>query len=187
MSSSGPANLRAAGLTVLSMALFSVSDVVVKLLAADYPAGQIMAWRGALCGVLLALIVVLRPGERPGAVAAALRDPACWVRGLFEVGVAYCFFTALAHLPDRGRDGGPLRLPRAAHRPRRGRAARAGRAAALGGGGRRARGRADHPPPRHRRRHEPGDGLAARRGPVHRRPGLATRFIRPGRARARWR
>ena len=99
MSSSGPANLRAAGLTVLSMALFSVSDVVVKLLAADYPAGQIMAWRGGLCAVLLALIVALRPGERGVAVAAALRDPACWLRGLFEVGVAYCFFTALAHLP----------------------------------------------------------------------------------------
>ena len=99
MMSSRPANLRAAGLTVLAMALFSVSDVVVKLLAAVYPAGQIMAWRGAMTALFLALIVATRRGERSGAVVAALRDPACWARAVCEVGVAYCFFTALAHLP----------------------------------------------------------------------------------------
>lgn len=95
----GPDNLRAAGLTVLAMALFSVSDVVVKLLTATYPAGQIMACRGAMCAVLLAAIVAARPGERLAGVVAAARDPACWLRALFEVGVAYCFFRALALLP----------------------------------------------------------------------------------------
>lgn len=95
---SGPAaNLRAAGLVVLAVTLFSVSDVALKLLVAGYPTGQIMACRGGMSLVILGAVTLARSGRLgPG---PALRDPACWIRGLSEVGVAYCFFTALRHLP----------------------------------------------------------------------------------------
>lgn len=91
------ANLRTAGLVVLAVTLFSVSDVALKLLAAGYPTGQIMACRGGMSLVILGAVTLARSGRLgPG---PALRDPACWIRGLWEVGVAYCFFTALRHLP----------------------------------------------------------------------------------------
>lgn len=89
-------NLRAAGLTTAAVALFSVSDGIVKLLTVVYPPGQILFCRGLIATAFLALVVRLRG---TGRFRLPWRDPATWLRSLFELGVALCFFRALAALP----------------------------------------------------------------------------------------
>lgn len=90
------ANLRAAGLTVAAMALFSISDGVVKLLTAAYPPGQILFCRGVFAIGCLLLVARLR---QPGPVRLPWRDRAIWLRSFCEFGVAMCFLRALAALP----------------------------------------------------------------------------------------
>jgi drug/metabolite transporter (DMT)-like permease len=89
-------NLRAAGMIAVAMTLFSGSDAIVKLLTTSLPSGQIMACRGVLVCLLFVPILLARR-ERPD--LRALRDPANLGRGLLEVGVAWCYFNALARLP----------------------------------------------------------------------------------------
>ena len=45
-------NLRAAALTTAAVALFAVSDAVIKLLTATYPPGQILFCRGVLASLI---------------------------------------------------------------------------------------------------------------------------------------
>ncbi len=89
-------NLKAAGLTVLAVALFAVSDAIIKLLTATYPPGQILFCRGLLACLFLLAFVRLR---RSGPIRLPLRDRACWVRSLFEFAASWCYFHALAQLP----------------------------------------------------------------------------------------
>ncbi|MFO1046505.1 MAG: DMT family transporter [Geminicoccaceae bacterium] len=90
------ANLRAAGLTVLALALFAVSDAIVKLLTAAYPPGQILFCRGALAALLMGLYFARR---RSGWPRIPLSDRAAWLRSLSDFLVSWAFFHALARLP----------------------------------------------------------------------------------------
>ena len=89
-------NLKAAGLTAAAVALFAVSDAVVKLLTTAYPTGQILFCRGALACLFLAAIAGAR---RPGPIRLPLADRAAWLRSLFELAVSWCYFQALRDLP----------------------------------------------------------------------------------------
>ena len=89
-------NLKAAGLTVLAVSLFAVSDAVIKLLTAVYPPGQILFCRGVLACLFLLAYVALR---RPGPLRLPWRDRACWLRSGFEFAASWCYFHALAQLP----------------------------------------------------------------------------------------
>ena len=89
-------NLRAAGLTVLAVGLFAVSDAVIKLLTATYPPGQILFCRGVFACLFLCSYLLLR---RRGPIRLPLRDRACWIRSVFEFAASWCYFHALAQLP----------------------------------------------------------------------------------------
>jgi drug/metabolite transporter (DMT)-like permease len=90
-----PPNQRAAALRATAVSLFALSDAVVKLLTAAYPPGQILFGRGVFAVLLLGL--VLR--RRGGPTRLPLRDPTTWLRSVFELGVAWCYFHALQALP----------------------------------------------------------------------------------------
>lgn len=90
------ANLRAAGLTVLALALFAVSYAIVKLLTTTYPPGEILFCRGVLASLLLALHLARR---RAGWPRLPLGDRAAWLRSLSDFLVSWAFFHALARLP----------------------------------------------------------------------------------------
>ena len=89
-------NLRAAGLTAAAVSLFAVSDAVIKLLTAAYPTGQILFCRGILTVAILLLAVHLR---RRVLLRLPLRDPATWLRALFDCASSWTFFHALRVLP----------------------------------------------------------------------------------------
>ena len=89
-------NLRAAGLTVLAVSLFAVSDAVIKLLTTAYPPGQILFCRGVFACLFLVGWITLR---RRGPIRMPLRDRACWLRSVFEFMASWCYFHALQQLP----------------------------------------------------------------------------------------
>lgn len=89
------ANLRAALLILGSTTLFGIGDAIVKYLSADWPVGQIICLRSAVCLVLLALI--RRPREPM--VATGLLQRMNLIRGGLEIGTTFCFFAGLALLP----------------------------------------------------------------------------------------
>ena len=90
------ANLRAAALTTAAVALFAVSDAVIKLLTATYPPGQILFCRGVLASLIL-LGVAGRKGS--AALRLPLDDRAAWLRSLIDFLVSWAYFHALAQLP----------------------------------------------------------------------------------------
>lgn len=65
-------NLRASGLMVLSMALFALEDMFVKLLSGAMPVGQIVMILGGLGGAVFWALLALR-GKR-------LLTPTCCAR-----------------------------------------------------------------------------------------------------------
>lgn len=79
-----------------AMTLFTLNDALLKLAAADLPAGQIMAARGVF-GSLIALALVLATGEARR--LRELRSPIVAARALVEGAVVFTFITALGHLP----------------------------------------------------------------------------------------
>lgn len=79
------------------MALFALSDTIVKLLTERYPPGQILFCRGTVAVLVLALVLGLR--QRRDAFRLPWRDPATWLRSCCELGVALCFFRALGAMP----------------------------------------------------------------------------------------
>jgi drug/metabolite transporter (DMT)-like permease len=91
------ANLRAAVLTAAAVSLFAVSDAIVKLLTQDYPPGQILFCRGVVAVLLLLAAARLR--RRPEHARIPWSDRAAWLRSLFELGTALCYFHALQSLP----------------------------------------------------------------------------------------
>lgn len=90
-------NTRGALLMVAATAAFTVSDALMKLLAAEVPVLQAIALRGVLATVLF-IVVALRAGAlrvrigRPDAVLVGLR-------ALADTATSYFFLTALAHMP----------------------------------------------------------------------------------------
>jgi hypothetical protein len=78
---------------VASMACFTLNDALVKLLSATLPIGQIMALRGLL--VVVGMVVVLRVLK----LRIALPERWTMVRATLEVGVTFCFLTALSRIP----------------------------------------------------------------------------------------
>jgi S-adenosylmethionine uptake transporter len=89
-------NYRAAGLVVLTMALFAVSDAILKLLLGRLPIGELMFLRG----VLVCLLILTWLGFREGLPRRVqLLERVNLSRALIELGVAAAFFAALRNLP----------------------------------------------------------------------------------------
>jgi drug/metabolite transporter (DMT)-like permease len=87
---------RAAGLVVLTMALFAVSDAVLKLLLGRLPIGELMFLRGVLvCLLILSWLLVREALPR----RVQLLERVNLARALIELGVAAAFFAALRNLP----------------------------------------------------------------------------------------
>ena len=90
------ANLRAAGLMMAAMALYGVSDAMIKHLAAGLPIGEIMGLRGIAMSLLL-YAMLRHQGYLP--------DWRLWLhrwnlgRGALEVACAGLYFAALSRLP----------------------------------------------------------------------------------------
>lgn len=89
-------NMKAAAMMVLSMAMFTTGDAIIKFLSADLPIGQIVFLRGVLVCVFFWLL--LRQQK------LALFPRASWnrwniLRGFFELSVAACYLTGLMLLP----------------------------------------------------------------------------------------
>ena len=73
-----------------------LSDAVIKLLTATYPPGQILFCRGILTIAILLLAVRVRQRVL---LRLPLRDPAAWLRALFDCASSWTFFHALRVLP----------------------------------------------------------------------------------------
>lgn len=89
-------NLRGSLLMVLAMALFALEDMLIKLLSASFPVGQIIAFLGVGGALIFGLMVWLR-GE-------PLWPPALWsgpviIRNLGEMVAAMSFVMAIALTP----------------------------------------------------------------------------------------
>ncbi|MDX6750421.1 DMT family transporter [Geminicoccaceae bacterium 1502E] len=89
------ANLRAALLILASSTLFGIGDAIVKYLSEDWPVGQIVTLRSAVCLMLLGLV---RPKREP-LVPRGLLQRTNLVRGGFEIGVTFLFFSGLMFMP----------------------------------------------------------------------------------------
>lgn len=90
------ANLRAAGLIMVAMALYGVSDALIKHVSTGLPIGEIMGLRGIAMSLLLYAML------RQQGHATEWR---LWLhrwnvgRGLLEIACAGLYFTALSRLP----------------------------------------------------------------------------------------
>jgi len=90
------ANVRASLYMMLSMSGFTVNDLFIKSLDGSLPTGQIMAIRGFLLAVMIALIAVQRGVIKR---AGELFTPMVALRSAGEVGATLLFLTALTILP----------------------------------------------------------------------------------------
>jgi drug/metabolite transporter (DMT)-like permease len=89
-------NLEAAGLMAVAMLLFTVNDTMVKELSTALPVGEILFLRGVL--VTLCLAFVIRAQRLP--LRRVLRPhPASILRGCLELGVTFCFISAIQVMP----------------------------------------------------------------------------------------
>ncbi len=79
-----------------AMACFNANDTLVKLVAGDLPAGQIIAIRGLFAAVLVYGWLVA--GGHSGEIRKAL-SPLVAVRAGLEANVAFLFISALAFIP----------------------------------------------------------------------------------------
>ncbi|MFD1883778.1 DMT family transporter [Paracoccus pacificus] len=86
-------NLRAAGLMVLSMALFAFEDTFLKLLSASLPVGQVLAMAGGLGMLVFWALMALR-GQRLW--TRGLLHPLVIIRNLGEAVCAMAFILAIA-------------------------------------------------------------------------------------------
>lgn len=89
-------NLRGAGLLALTMGLFSLSDVLIKVVVGVLPIGQTLLLRGGLICAILAGTLAVR--GRLGALARCA-ERLNLLRAVVEVVVAYTFFMGLRYLP----------------------------------------------------------------------------------------
>ena len=89
-------NLRGIGLMVLSMALFALEDVFLKLAAAHMPTGQLVLLSGLL-GMPVFILITWRAGGRT--LSPRLGHPAVLARNLGEMVGTVGYITALASVP----------------------------------------------------------------------------------------
>lgn len=89
-------NLRGIGLMVLSMALFAVEDLFLKLAAAGLPTGQVLFMAGIL-SVSVFAVIAWRRGEK--LLSARLTHRAVLARNLGEMVATVGYITALASVP----------------------------------------------------------------------------------------
>lgn len=92
----GAENLRGIGLMTLSMALFAVEDLFLKLAAAEMPTGQVVFLAG-LIGLPVFAVLAWRRGER--LLIARLWHPAVVARNIGEMVATIGYVTALASVP----------------------------------------------------------------------------------------
>lgn len=90
-------NMRGAGLMALAMAGFAAGDSLMKVLLTEIPLGQVILLRGALTTLLIVLVAKVS-GVFESRLPVGSRLPMA-LRSLAEVGAAYCFMTALQHMP----------------------------------------------------------------------------------------
>ena len=91
-----PNNKRGVILILTAMALFVINDSLVKLSAKVYPTGQILVGRG-LFACLLMLGIILAGGH--GRKIKSSFEKFIVIRAVAEATVAFCFITALTHMP----------------------------------------------------------------------------------------
>ena len=89
-------NLRGIGLMVLSMALFALEDVFLKLAAVHMPTGQLVLLSGLL-GMPIFMLITWRAGGRT--LSPRLGHPAVLARNLGEMVGTVGYITALASVP----------------------------------------------------------------------------------------
>jgi drug/metabolite transporter (DMT)-like permease len=89
-------NIKGALLMSLSMASFTINDAMVKVVAPDMNAGQIMFVRGLMSSTMI-LIIAWRLGAlRP---LSTLKDPRLLLRAFCEVLASLTYVTALSMIP----------------------------------------------------------------------------------------
>ncbi len=96
MPASLSAQARGALAMVGAMATFVVNDALVKLAAAHYPTGQLLALRGVVA--ITAALLLVRVLGHARSLGRLLSWPVA-LRGLTEGVVAFTFILALTHLP----------------------------------------------------------------------------------------
>jgi drug/metabolite transporter (DMT)-like permease len=79
---------------ILASAGFATMGLLVKVLGAEVPPAEMVAWRSAISGVLV-LAIASRTGARLRPVNVRMH----LVRGVVGVGSMICYFTAIARLP----------------------------------------------------------------------------------------
>ncbi len=91
-----PQNLRAIALLVAGIAIFSVQDLILKLLSGDYPLPQAMVFRSLTAAPLIALIVQFDGGLKTLFTPAT---PRMIARGFIVFAPYTLYYLALAALP----------------------------------------------------------------------------------------
>lgn len=89
-------NLRGAGLMVLSMLLFAIEDMLIKLMAVDLPIGQIVGMLGLGSAVLIGPILVL---QRQALFSRSMLTIPIALRAVGELIGTLGFVTAIALTP----------------------------------------------------------------------------------------
>ena len=87
-----------AGIMVLTMALYTANDTIVKLLGKAMPLGAIITYRGVLILVITLALILVLPGHGPGALKW-LGSRAVIIRSLWDTAVTILYLTALMHMP----------------------------------------------------------------------------------------
>lgn len=84
------------GAMLVAMASIVANDVFVKLVSKDLPLGEIIAIRGAMATLVIAIIAHFRDQLIPG---ISVRSPYVGLRLVGEIGATILFLSALIHMP----------------------------------------------------------------------------------------
>jgi drug/metabolite transporter (DMT)-like permease len=94
--SDGSANRRGITAMLVSMAFFTVNDVIVKLVSVSYPATQIITVRGIFASIAFLVLAGLTGALRD---LGAMRSPLILGRTVLETASALLFVTVVARAP----------------------------------------------------------------------------------------
>jgi len=89
-------NIKSALFMVLSLALFTSGDAMIKFLSDDLPVGQILFVRGVFVCLLFSLLLRYKKQQ---IIPAAAWNRWNLIRSIFEVAIAACYLTGLVLLP----------------------------------------------------------------------------------------
>jgi len=89
-------NIKSALFMVLSLALFTSGDAIIKFLSDDLPVGQILFVRGIFVCFLFSLVLKYKKQQ---IIPAAAWNRWNLLRSIFEVAIAGCYLTGLVLLP----------------------------------------------------------------------------------------